>query len=460
MKRIVFTALIALWMVLNSYSLFAAEDEWICSECGVISTGNYCSNCGAEKPSGKWKCPNCGGISSGNFCSNCGTSRTTSLPEDGRSKGIEYDTPEEEILAYLNDSNEGVATEATAEEASLGSWENNLLMEEHGALGELKANGSTPEAKQYIFDNVKWDRRAVKGIYVLDTVSAAPDDAYDISESKNRSVLGWIDDHGVLYIAGEGGVRAPENSAALFAWFENVQTIDLSNLHTDYMNDCRYMFYHCYNLETLVLTGFRTDNATKMIKMFTECRKLENLNLGDFRTDNVNNFFAMFQKCESLRELDLTGFNTGNSKNFGLMFFDCTSLEQVQWNPQIFTTEKVKNMRSMFHNCLNLKYVDISGFSMNRVEDTSYMFLNCESLQATSNFKIDLTLVESHEDMFAGSSVEDLYGRNGEYLQKSVDNQAGGKEPSASRTPMSSEQGEGARGNTRTSVSDQKSNLH
>ena len=172
MKRIVFTVLITLWMVLNSFSLFAEEDEWTCSKCGKAASGNYCSNCGSEKPSGEWKCPNCGEVASGNFCSICGTSRvTTNLTEDGRMEGIEDDSPEEAMQVYLNAPNEGVATEPAAEEAALGSWENNLLMEEQGAQ-----------------ENTELSISNQKSLYapVVDTILGSHPDAYFLHTDFNN----------------------------------------------------------------------------------------------------------------------------------------------------------------------------------------------------------------------------------------------------------------------------------
>ncbi len=49
-------------------------DAWQCS-CGNMVVGNFCSNCGSQKPvSATWRCQ-CGTENTGNFCSNCGSPR-------------------------------------------------------------------------------------------------------------------------------------------------------------------------------------------------------------------------------------------------------------------------------------------------------------------------------------------------------------------------------------------------
>ncbi len=52
--------------------------EWKCS-CGAVSTGKFCTECGAKKPEkkkeeGEWKC-SCGAMAVGNFCQECGAKK-------------------------------------------------------------------------------------------------------------------------------------------------------------------------------------------------------------------------------------------------------------------------------------------------------------------------------------------------------------------------------------------------
>ncbi len=48
--------------------------SWTCA-CGNVNTGNFCPQCGAQRPQpAVWTCPQCGQQgNTGNFCSNCGT---------------------------------------------------------------------------------------------------------------------------------------------------------------------------------------------------------------------------------------------------------------------------------------------------------------------------------------------------------------------------------------------------
>ena len=53
----------------------AAVAGWTCS-CGATgNTGNFCSECGAKKPSQEgWTC-SCGAVNKGKFCSECGAKK-------------------------------------------------------------------------------------------------------------------------------------------------------------------------------------------------------------------------------------------------------------------------------------------------------------------------------------------------------------------------------------------------
>ena len=49
----------------------SAGNSWTCS-CGNVNTGNFCPNCGAQRPAAGWTC-SCGNVNTGNFCTNCGS---------------------------------------------------------------------------------------------------------------------------------------------------------------------------------------------------------------------------------------------------------------------------------------------------------------------------------------------------------------------------------------------------
>lgn len=75
MKKLLSVLLI---MVLVFSVANALAEDWTCMSCGNVTSGNFCNNCGAAKPSEDWTCPNCNSNVTGKFCNNCGTARPSS----------------------------------------------------------------------------------------------------------------------------------------------------------------------------------------------------------------------------------------------------------------------------------------------------------------------------------------------------------------------------------------------
>jgi len=69
--------ILTLFLVFAFHSLARAEGAWTCEVCGTEgNTGNFCPECGAQRPSTDWTCPDCGTEgNTGKFCPNCGAPR-------------------------------------------------------------------------------------------------------------------------------------------------------------------------------------------------------------------------------------------------------------------------------------------------------------------------------------------------------------------------------------------------
>ena len=300
------------------------------------------------------------------------------------------------------------------------TWKMNQLKEEHGAAGELGKSSNTPDPVPTAFGIPDWDRASITAIYVKDSLDGMPDNAVDISAAQDGGVMGWIDASGALVIAGQGGVKAPENSSALFAYYVNATVIDLGgNLHTDYSTDLQYLFYHCESAQLINISGMNTSMATTFAKMFTSCSQVQALDFASFDTTQVQSFYYMFQNCETIRLLDLTSFTTINATEFSGMFRGCTNLVQVILDPVKFDTSKAEKMSSMFMDCSSLQTVNCEHFNMNNVQSTNNMFSGCSSLTGVGELHWSLPLITGEEDanaygMFNGCPLAELYTADGE----------------------------------------------
>ena len=266
-------------------------------------------------------------------------------------------------------------------------WESNILRNddpgENGIHYSVARDGFElrDEYPYYVFDS-EYRREQIRTIRILDTLTDAPEDAWDVSEAGNGAVLAWVEPSGELYdlyIGAEGGVNAPRDCTYLFFGYVNMEQIDFGNaFHTAdvvFMDD---MFLGCKSLSNLDLSGFDTFRVFEMPSMFAHCANLTSLNLSGFDTSNVHSMWNMFEKCSSLTSLDLSSFNTSKVGSMSEMFLDCTSLTELDLSS--FDTSAVGYMSEMFSGCRRLASLDLSSFDTSNVQEMPFMFKGCEAL--------------------------------------------------------------------------------
>ena len=265
----------------------------------------------------------------------------------------------------------------------------NIYGEGTGAIYKenvIQNETTTPSSSSSTFLNTEVLRNEIESI-TIEKSNVVPSDAKyskDISSKQDGSVMLWYTDkdNNNLYevsIGSENGVvEANTNGSGMFAYLDNVSTLDLSGLDTSNMTSMSRMFYNSTNLKNIDLTGFDTSKATTMYGMFWECNNLEKINLSNFDTSNVTNLSQMFQNCTSLTSLDLSNFYTPKLKYANGLFNNCSSLNELKLDN--FDTSNVTNMLSMFSNCTNLTELDLSSFDTLNVTNMRFMFSGCSSL--------------------------------------------------------------------------------
>ena len=265
-------------------------------------------------------------------------------------------------------------------------------------------------------------RNSVTQITFLSDLSAAPADAWDVSEGYDGTVLAWATGKGGKYsmtIASDGGVYAPADSTTLFGGFQNLTAINWNDaFHTDNVENMEGMFYACKKLKKLDLSFFDTTDVTDMSHMFKHCYALEKLEIGSFDTSNVRDMSEMFamgahahfevmddgtkvlrdDSYSNLKTLDVSHFNTAAVENMEAMFNWCTALEELDVGN--FITANVSNMAQMFSNCLKIKELDISGFDTSNVLDMHSMFNTCPEIETLDVSGFDTSKVTDMGWMF------------------------------------------------------------
>lgn len=319
----------------------------------------------------------------------------------------------------------------------------NIYGEGTGAIYKenvIQNETTTPSSSSSTFLNTEVLRNQIESI-TIEKTNVVPNNAKyskDISSKQDGSVMLWYTDkdNNSLYeisIGSENGsVEANTNGSGMFAYLDNVSTLDLSGLDTSNMTSMSKMFYNsksltnidtsgfdttkvvnmsymfdgCTNLENLDVTNFNTSKVTNMYWMFSNLKKVTSLDLSNFNTKMVTNMFGLFRYCSSLKELDVSNFNTSMVKTMTGMFLGCKSL--IKLDLSNFDTSNVTDMSSIFQECTNLKELDLSSFNTSNVTNMRSMFQNCGSLTNIDVSSFDTSKVVNMSNMFSGVIVRTL----------------------------------------------------
>ena len=273
-------------------------------------------------------------------------------------------------------------------------WEANLLRADPVPYQSEDKWDWDEEAVVFPVLGSEYRREQIASVTFLDTLSDAPENAWDVSAAGDGRVMAWVTPANELYdlyIAAEGGVSAAHDCSDLFAGYSNAKTINFGEaFHTTGAADMSRMFFGCKALTELNLNRFDTSAVQDMSWMFSNCYSMTDLTLGDsFDTSAVQDMSSMFNFCESLTHLTLgDSFDTSAVQDMNHMFYWCAHLRGLTLGDS-FDTSAVQDMSSMFCRCEALTELTLGdSFDTSAVQDMRWMFSDCEALT-------DLTLCDS-----------------------------------------------------------------
>lgn len=210
--------------------------------------------------------------------------------------------------------------------------------------------------------------------------------------------------------------------SSMFAYDDNLNTLDLSNFDTSNVTTFREMFTSDIGLKSLNVSNFKTDKVKDFSNMFSGCSVLTSITgLETWGTTGAGldkptgiNMSSMFAYDRALNKLDLSKFDTSNVTTFNSMFYSCDNLDSIiglsQWN-----TEDATDMSSMFAYDFSLKELDFSSSnqklkpsrfntSPSKVENFSSMFAGCKVLKSITGLNNwDTKAATNMSSMFASA---------------------------------------------------------
>ncbi len=188
----------------------------------------------------------------------------------------------------------------------------------------------------------------------------------------------------------------------LFAYCNNLETIDLNSYDSTHITNMLGMFNECKNLKSVDLSEFKSTKDINMEFMFNGCKSLKIINFpsDNYPKINVTNLSDLFFSCLSLESVDLSSFNTSKVKRMNNLFNGCSSLTSI--NLFSFNTSNVINIERMFSSCMSLKLVDLSKFNTEKVENMKEMFFDCRTIIELNLSSFNTSNVKSMDSMFMG----------------------------------------------------------
>lgn len=154
-------------------------------------------------------------------------------------------------------------------------------------------------------------------IVILNTVEEAPSEAEDLSEEEDGSILGWTNE-GRVFLAGDGGIKAPEDCSYLFT--------DLSEDDKSYRDNSK----HWSNLTSVTGAEYLDMSGVTTAKcMFIYCSGLKSIDVSCWNTERITDMRRQFCFCCNLKELDVSGWDTSNVSSMKGLFWGCRSVKSI-----------------------------------------------------------------------------------------------------------------------------------
>ena len=249
----------------------------------------------------------------------------------------------------------------------------------------------------------------------------------------------------------------------MFAGCESLEVVNLSSFKTKKVTTMQAMFKNCKSLISLDLTSFKFDNVVYVNNMFQNCASLvEILCKADLTKGKVSASWDMFAGCEKLTGDQATAFSSSYTDNtyahpdggpsnkgyfsstpmeiYGLyntikdlcwltIYYDRNKEANSGLTPSQWRFEKAKESAYSVHFDSSMKnarptslqqwftgfenlvtFTHLEYLNTYMVEDMSYMFSGCSSLETLDLRTFDFTHVLNTSGMFLNcSSLERIY---------------------------------------------------
>ncbi|WP_414827240.1 BspA family leucine-rich repeat surface protein [Apilactobacillus kunkeei] len=174
-------------------------------------------------------------------------------------------------------------------------------------------------------------------------------------------------------------VFLPVNAGYTFGNFNNLTDIEgLDKVDASNTKVMDGLFAEDHNLEKDIdISKWNTSNVVSMNQMFNADKKINIINLNGINTHSVENMYGMFANCYNLDVVTgINGLDYSNVTDMTYWFAYDVSLDSL--NLSNVYAPKVQKVDYMFINDVKLRYLDLSKFSTENINDGKMFWFQLE----------------------------------------------------------------------------------
>ena len=126
------------------------------------------------------------------------------------------------------------------------------------------------------------------------------------------------------------------------------------------------------------ISSWDVSNVINMKNMFSDDKSF-NGDLSKWDISKVENMYGMFQRCGRFIGYGLENWNPKSLKDSGLLFFHCT---KINIDVSTWDVGNLRDAHQMFDKCILFEGKGLEKWNTKNLKDISWMFMNCENLDA------------------------------------------------------------------------------
>ena len=189
------------------------------------------------------------------------------------------------------------------------------------------------------------------------------------------------------------------------------------------------MFEGCTNLSSITAaidqgstSAFNGSTLTSLKALFKDCVSLESIDLSMLRFQNVNDVSQMFMNCERLAAItwnQTANYSLMSVTDMSYMFYNCAAY--TNFDLHTFTSGLVNNTSYMFYGCASMTAIDVSYLNVAMVDTMQGMFAYCSNLGTIDLWTWALKSGVNIDEMFDNdTSLASIYVGEGFFADQSA----------------------------------------